>query len=205
MPETVTIVDYDAGNLTSVRLAVERLGRAALVSADPDEVRAATRLIFPGVGAAGTAMATLTQRGLDAALRDYAAAGRPLLGICLGAQIILAHSEEDDVPCLGLVPGRTERLDVPPEAKVPHMGWNNVRQARPHAVWEGVADGAQFYFVHSFAPRPAASDAAIGTTDYHGEFVSALAQQNVVACQFHPERSGPVGMSFLENFLRWNP
>jgi glutamine amidotransferase len=205
MTERVTIVDYHAGNLTSVRLAVEKLGREALVTSEPEHVRSATRLIFPGVGAAGAAMGTLRGLGLDAAMRDYCDTGRPLLGICLGAQIILEHSGEDDVPCLGLIEGCTRRLEVPPEAKIPHMGWNNVRQVRRHPIWHGIADDSQFYFVHSYAPAPADTEAAIGTTDYYCVFVSALARDNIVAFQFHPERSGRTGMALLDNFLRWEP
>jgi glutamine amidotransferase len=205
MPDVITIVDYHAGNLTSVRLAVEKLGRAAVVTSDPDEVRAAGRLIFPGVGAAGAAMATLRSLGLDEAMRDYAASGRPMLGICLGAQIILECSEEDGAECLGIVAGSVERLAVPEGAKVPHMGWNEVEQHLPHPLWDGVADGACFYFVHSFAPSPADPESILGTTDYHGPFVSALAQGSVVATQFHPERSGRVGLRLLENFLDWSP
>ncbi len=205
MAETITIVDYHAGNLTSVRLAVEKLGRAALVTSDPEQVRAAERLIFPGVGAAEAAMDTLTGLGLDAALADYAATGRPMLGICLGAQIILDFSEEGNVDCLGLIPGRVERLEVPAGVKVPHMGWNEVAFEQPHPLWEGLESGLQFFFVHSFAPAPTAPSAAIGVTDYHGQFVSALAQENVAATQFHPERSGRVGLQVLENFLSWEP
>lgn len=205
MAETITIVDYHAGNLTSVRLAVEKLGRAALVTSDAEKVRAAERLIFPGVGAAEAAMDTLSGLGLDAALADYAATGRPMLGICLGAQIILDFSEEGNVDCLGLIPGRVERLEVPAGVKVPHMGWNEVAFEQPHPLWEGLESGLQFFFVHSFAPAPTAPSAAIGVTDYHGHFVSALAQENVAATQFHPERSGRVGLQVLENFLSWEP
>ncbi|MHC4592294.1 MAG: imidazole glycerol phosphate synthase subunit HisH [Planctomycetota bacterium] len=205
MSETVTIVDYHAGNLTSVRLAVEKLGRAAAVTSDPDEVDSASRLIFPGVGAAGAAMATLRSLGLDEAVVAYAASGRPLLGICLGAQIILEHSDEDDVRCLGLVKGSVERLQVPAEAKVPHMGWNEVEQVRRHPLYHGVADRSPFYFVHSYAPAPLEAAVTIGITDYHGRFVSALASENLAACQFHPERSGRIGLKLLDNFLRWKP
>ncbi|MHC5033590.1 MAG: imidazole glycerol phosphate synthase subunit HisH [Planctomycetota bacterium] len=205
MSETVTIVDYHAGNLTSVRLAVEKLGHAVAVTSDPDGVESASRLIFPGVGAAGAAMATLRSLGLDEAVVAYAASGRPLLGICLGAQIILEHSDEDDVQCLGLVKGSVERLRVPAEAKVPHMGWNEVEQVRRHPLYHGVEDHSPFYFVHSYAPAPVEAAVAIGITDYHGRFVSALASENVAACQFHPERSGHIGLRLLDNFLRWNP
>jgi len=205
MRETVTIVDYEAGNLTSVRLAVEHLGRAALVTADPDRVRAASRLVFPGVGAADAAMDTLRSTGLAEAVTEYARTGRPFLGICLGAQIILERSEEGRTKCLGLIPGLVKRLQVPANAKVPHMGWNQVTFVRGHALWAGVQSGSSFYFVHSYAPAPSAPEATIGTTDYHGKFTSVLARENVVACQFHPERSGRVGLKVLENFLTWNP
>jgi glutamine amidotransferase len=205
MAELVTIVDYHAGNLTSVRLAVQKLGREASLTSDPEVVRSADRVIFPGVGAAGAAMTTLRSLGLANAIRDYAASGRPLLGICLGAQIVLEHSEENDAKCLGLVPGEVRQLDVPAEAKVPHMGWNALEQVRPHPVWDGLADGAQFYFVHSYAPSPADPNAAIGRTDYYGPFTSAIAQENLVAFQFHPERSGRLGLQLLDNFLKWTP
>ncbi|MFO8006346.1 MAG: imidazole glycerol phosphate synthase subunit HisH [Candidatus Brocadiia bacterium] len=205
MPREVTIVDYEAGNLTSVRLAVQELERRPEVTADPDAVREAERLIFPGVGAASAAMSSLRDLGLREAIVDYAATGRPMLGICLGAQIILERSEEGDVPCLGLMPGTVQRLSVPDGVKVPHMGWNAVTIARDHPIWNGVESESQFYFVHSYAPVPALSHAAIGLTDYHGQFVSALAVDNVVACQFHPERSGRVGLRVLGNFLEWEP
>jgi len=143
--------------------------------------------------------------GLAEAMHDYCRTGRPLLGICLGAQIILDHSAENDTACLGLIAGRTRRLDVPPDAKIPHMGWNTVRQVRPHPIWRGIGDDSHFYFVHSFAPEPADPEAAIGTTDYCRPFVSALARDGIVACQFHPERSGRAGMALLNNFLDWNP
>ncbi len=162
-------------------------------------------MIFPGVGAASAAMSSLRDLGLRGAIADYAATGRPMLGICLGAQIILERSEEGDVPCLGLIPGTVRRLGVPEGVKVPHMGWNAVTMARSHPIWDGVENESQFYFVHSYAPVPAEPHAAVGLTDYHGEFVSALAVDNIVACQFHPERSGRVGLRVLGNFLQWKP
>ncbi|MFO7957238.1 MAG: imidazole glycerol phosphate synthase subunit HisH [Candidatus Brocadiia bacterium] len=205
MKDRVTIVDYRAGNLTSVQLAVEKIGRRVLVTDEPERVRVAPRLIFPGVGAAPAAMAELRKSGLDEALADYAATGRPMLGICLGAQIILEHSEEGDVPCLRLLKGDVRRLKVPEDAKIPHMGWNAVSFVRPHPVWDGIEAGSQFYFVHSYAPAPDDAGAAIGMTDYYGDFVSALGRDNIVACQFHPERSGRIGLKLLDNFLSWNP
>jgi len=205
MSDIVTIVDYHAGNLTSVRLAVQKLGYRAAVTGDPGAVADASRLIFPGVGAATAAMDTLHAMGLGRAISAYARTGRPMLGICLGAQIILEHSQEGDTPCLGLIRGTAAKLDVPADAKVPHMGWNAVEQAREHPIWEGIENGSQFYFVHSYAPQPLDETVAVGVTDYHGRFVSALAQENIVACQFHPERSGRVGLRLLNNFLSWNP
>lgn len=205
MAPTVTIVDYEAGNLTSVRLAVEKLGRRALVTPDPEEVRRAERVVFPGVGAAGQVMDSLRRSGLGDALGEYAATGRLLLGICIGAQVILSHSDEGDVECIGLMDGEVTRLEVPEEAKVPHIGWNQVAVLRPHPLFDGVEDDSQFYFVHSYAPRPAREETVIGSTEYYAPFVSALAQDNIVATQFHPERSGRVGLKVLDNFLNWTP
>lgn len=205
MAQTITIVDYEAGNLTSVQFAVEKLGCTAQVTSRPEHVRNAQRLVFPGQGAAAQSMRALREIRLDGAIRDYVDSGRPMLGICIGAQIILDFSEEGDVECMGLVPGRVERLKVPSSAKVPHMGWNAVSFARSHPIWHDIPDGSQFYFVHSYAPAPHDEQAPIGLTDYHGTFVSALAWQNIAACQFHPERSGRIGLQLLENFLAWNP
>jgi len=201
----VSIVDYKAGNLTSVLLAVQKLGFGARLTASPEEVRSSSRVIFPGVGAAGAAMDVLTGSGLGEALVEYAASGRPLVGICLGAQIIFERSAEGDTQCLGILPGTVEPLRVPPGFKVPHMGWNAVEFSRAHPVWSGLESGSQFYFVHSFAPAPASEHLVIGRTEYCGSFVSAVARENVVAFQFHPERSGRFGLKVLENFLRWKP
>ena len=203
--QKLVIVDYKAGNLTSVRLAVEKLGREAEVSGDPEAVRAADRLIFPGVGAAGSAMRTLRETGLAEAIVEYASSGRPMAGICLGAQIIFERSAEDQARCLGIMPGSVEPLEVGPEFKVPHMGWNAVEFDADHPVWEGLESGTQFYFVHSYAVVPASNELVIGRTDYDGDFVSAVAEENVVAFQFHPERSGRLGLRVLENFLDWMP
>ena len=201
----VLIVDYGAGNLTSVRLALQRLGWEALVSERPEDVAVAGRVVFPGVGAAGSAMRRLRSSGLGQALVEYAASGRPMAGICLGAQIIFERSAEDEAECLGILPGKVEPFAPGPGLKVPHMGWNGVEFVAEHAVWEGIESGAQFYFVHSFAPVPAGREFVIGVTDYGGRFASAVATDNVVAFQFHPERSGRFGLRVLENFLRWDP
>jgi len=203
--DCVVVVDYRAGNLTSVRLALQSLGWRAVVTDRPERVRSARRVVFPGVGAAGSAMETLRATSLDEALVEYAASGRPLVGICLGAQVIFERSEEDGVRCLGILPGAVERLEVAPQLKVPHMGWNGVEFLSRHPVWEGLESGAQFYFVHGFVPVPAEPDVVIGVTHYGGPFASAVAKGNVVAFQFHPERSGRAGLAVLENFLNWTP
>jgi len=205
LEQTVVIVDYEAGNLASVRLALAKLGCACRVTGEPDQVRRAARVVFPGVGAAPQVMDRLNGSGLAEAIKEYAASGRPLLGICIGAQVIMGHSEEGDIACMGLIRGKVSRLPVPPGAKIPHMGWNAVERARPHPLLEGVDDGSQFYFVHSYAPLPHDETMTVGRTDYYGNFTSVLAAGNVVATQFHPERSGRVGLRLLDNFLSWKP
>ena len=205
MGDTVVIVDYEAGNLTSVRFAVEKLGWTGQITSDPDQILSAERVIFPGVGIATHVVDSLEHSGLGEAICEYAQTGRPLLGICIGAQVILDHSEEGDVRCLGILEGRVRRLEVPLQAKIPHMGWNVVHPARQHPLWDGIENGSQFYFVHSYAPSPANEHVTIGETDYYGMFTSAMARDNVAATQFHPERSGRVGLQLLENFLGWTP
>lgn len=202
------IIDYQAGNLTSVKLALDALGAASCITADPAVLRRADRLIFPGVGAAGTAMQTLKSTGLDAVIRSLAADGRPFLGICLGTQILFESSEEDGgVALLGLLPGRVARFrPTDPRAKVPHMGWNQVRAARPHPLLAGIPDNSDFYFVHSFYPDPARPDDVLGTTDFAGlRFAAMVGRDNLAATQFHVEKSGPVGLQLLHNFLAWRP
>ncbi len=203
----ITLVDYKAGNLTSVRLAFEYLGLPVRVTDDPAVIRAADRVVFPGVGAAASAMATLRGSGLADALREAAGQGIPFLGICLGAQIILEKSDEDKgVACLGLIPGTCREFRFGnPRVKVPQMGWNAVRRLRAHPVFEGIDDGAEFYFVHSFYPVPASAPDQLGETEYGGfTFASALARGNIVATQFHPEKSGRIGLRLLDNFARWS-
>jgi len=203
----ITLVDYKAGNLTSVRLAFEHLGHAVRVTDDPAVIRRAERIVFPGVGAAAAAMAVLRAGGLDAALREAAGRGVPFLGICLGAQIVLDRSDEDGgVAGLGLIPGavRAFRFDDA-RVKVPQIGWNGVTPLRPHPVFDGIAAGAEFYFVHSYYPDPARSADRLGETEYGGcVFASAVARNNLVAAQFHPEKSGRIGLAFLANFAAWD-
>jgi len=200
----IVIIDYQAGNLTSVVRSLKALGVEGTVTQDPAVVAQATRVIFPGVGAAGKAMATLRELGLDQALRQSFQRGIPILGICLGAQIILEHSEENDTACLGLLPGRTRALPRGEGLKIPHMGWNRVRFLRDHRIFKGLPEGAEYYFVHSYYPAPADAAMVVGVTDHGMEFPCAIGWRNLVATQFHPEKSGRFGLQILENFLAWD-
>jgi glutamine amidotransferase len=200
----IIIIDYQAGNLTSVVRSLKALGVEGRVTQDPAEVAKGSRVIFPGVGAAGKAMATLRELGLDQALRQSFARGIPILGICLGAQIVLESSEENDATCLGLLPGRTRALPRYENLKIPHMGWNRVRFLKPHPVFKNLPEGAEYYFVHSYFPAPAQADMVLGVTDHGLEFPSAIGWRNLVATQFHPEKSGRFGLQILENFLAWD-
>jgi imidazole glycerol-phosphate synthase subunit HisH len=200
----IVIIDYQAGNLTSVVRSLKALGVEGTVTQDPAVVARASRVIFPGVGAAGKAMATLKELGLDQALRQSFQRGVPILGICLGAQIILEHSEENDAACLGLLPGRTLALPRAEGLKIPHMGWNRVRFLSKHRIFKGLPEGAEFYFVHSYYPAPAQTTMVLGVTDHGMEFPSAIGWRNLVATQFHPEKSGRFGLQILENFLVWD-
>jgi len=171
-------------------------------------LRRADRIIFPGVGAAGEAMTNLRATGMDRLLGEVLAAGRPVLGICLGTQIIFERSEENDAECLGLVPGLVRRFPADMKAggrplKIPHMGWNRVAWRMDHPVFRGIPAEAEFYFVHSYYPVPADDAWAAGWTEYGIRFCSAVARNNLVAVQFHPEKSGAPGLSILENFSRW--
>lgn len=207
----IVLVDYKAGNLTSVSLALSRLGIDHRVSDDPEVVRRAGRIVFPGVGAAGSAMETLRSTGLAEALTESVKAGTPLLGICIGCQILLETSEEDGpTPCLGILPGSVVRFDFSelpePRPKIPHMGWNPVEFVRSHPLLEGVASGTHFYFVHSFYPSPSHAETTLGRTEYAGTvFSSILDGGNAVATQFHAEKSGEPGLRILSNFARWRP
>ena len=201
----VVIVDYGAGNLRSVERAVARAGFEPLVSGRPEDAAAAGVLIVPGVGAAADTMRNLRERGLVEPIRQHIAAGRPFLGVCMGLQALLTVSEEGgEHECLGVIPGRVRRL--PQGLKVPHMGWNRVRQRRPHPVFDGIPDGAYFYFVHSYYPDPEDGSVVVGDTDYGVTFASVVAADSLVATQFHPEKSGEAGLRFYENFLtRFRP
>lgn len=192
----LAIVDYKAGNLTSVRNAFAALGVEAVVTRDPEEIRAADRIVFPGVGAAKSAMENLRELGLEAAVREAAASGKPFLGICLGMQILFAHTEEDGgVDTLGILPGQVRLFPDVPGFKVPEIGWNQVR------IKDGGAkDGLEYYFVHSYYAEVVPE--TVGFTEYAGVTFTALVKKgNLWACQFHPEKSGRVGLELLKEWL----
>jgi len=197
----VVVIDYQAGNITSVVRSLRALGVESTVTESPEVVLGARRVVFPGVGAAGVAMAILKSRGLDQALREVFNRGNPILGICLGAQIVLDHSEENDTPCLGLIPGRTRALPRTPGLKIPHMGWNGVDFGGSHPVFAGLPATAEYYFVHSFYPDPAETSMVMGTTEHGIRFPSAIGWRNLVATQFHPEKSGDAGAAILSNWV----
>jgi glutamine amidotransferase len=204
----IGIVDYRAGNLTSVARALESMGESCMITNDSRLLDEASHIIFPGVGAAGAAMANLRESGLEGHLKKWAQNGKPILGICLGTQVIFERSEEDDIPCLGIIPGEVKRFpaDLRKEGqrlKIPHMGWNNVSFRKDHPVFAGIPADTEFYFVHSYYPAPSDAMWAIGWTDYGIRFCSAIARQNLIAVQFHPEKSGRLGLKLLANFCHW--
>lgn len=203
----IAIVDYNAGNLTSVRLALEYIGVECEVTQDPERILSAERVIFPGVGAAGEAIRNLHELNLMDPLRDAVASGKPFLGICLGTQVIFEFSEEDNgVACIGLIPGSVKRF-VPSDrmCKIPQMGWNTVEFKRKHPLFDGIENTSEFYFVHSYYLDATDADYVIGETEYAGvRFASAVGKGNLFATQFHPERSGRIGLKLLKNFSEWN-
>ena len=205
MTDPVFIVDYDAGNLKSVQRACAEVGMRAVISSDPERLLDAGRVIFPGVGAAGSAMRSLSRAGLDAALKSAIGRGKPVLGICLGLQISMDHSEEQDTRTLGIVPGTVKRFRFDrPELKIPHMGWNEVRPVKAHPLLEGIEPGDEFYFVHGYYPVPRRDEDVCALTHYETQFASAVGWGSYFATQFHPEKSGRVGLRLLEKFSRWN-
>jgi imidazole glycerol-phosphate synthase subunit HisH len=196
---TIAVLDYGSGNLHSVARAVERVGGSPLVCDDAAAVEASDALVVPGVGRFGACMRSLTARGLDVVVRRFAGGGRPVLGVCLGMQILLDGSEEDPVSGLGLLPGLSTRLEG--DVKVPHMGWNSVHWVAPHRFVEGIPSGTRFYFVHSFAPD-AGRPHTVGLARHGRTFSAALARGNVFGTQFHPEKSGDAGLAIYEAFVK---
>jgi imidazole glycerol-phosphate synthase subunit HisH len=202
MDGAIAIVDYGMGNLRSVQKAFEHVGHSACVTDDPETIAAAPGVVLPGVGAFGACMTNLAGRGLVEPVLSAIRSGRPFLGICLGMQLLFEESEEfGPVRGLGVFPGRIVRFAPDPERKVPHMGWNTLRIARPAPLLAGVDEGAYVYFVHSYYPVPADPTLVATATPYGPEFASSVARDNVFACQFHPEKSQRVGLRMLENFV----
>lgn len=199
----IGVIDYRAGNAPSVGYALERLGIAHRLVATAAGLDGVDRIILPGVGAARATIDSLEESGLVAPLTERVTADRtPFLGICIGLQVLLEHSEEGDVDCLGWVPGQVRRF--PDSLRVPQIGWNAVRPTRPHPVTDGLGADAYCYFVNSFFAQPADAADALGVTEYGAEFCSVIGRANIVATQFHAEKSGPVGLALLERFSRWD-
>jgi len=206
----IAIIDYNAGNITSVARALQNIGQDFVITNDQKKLNSASHVIFPGVGAAGEAMVYLREQKLDEWLKRWFVTGKPLMGICLGTQIILDYSEENDTSCVGLVAGETKRfpdklMSGNEGLKIPQMGWNNVNLLHRHPVFENIPSDAEFYFVHSYYPAPADKEVVLGVTEYGISFCSVLAKKNLVAMQFHPEKSGRPGLQILKNFCMWRP
>ena len=211
--QTIAVVDYGMGNLRSVVNALQVVAESrdrVLLTSDPQQVTAADRVVFPGQGAAGDCMRAIDEYGLREAIVT-AATERPFLGICMGMQVLIEHSEENQgTDCLGIFKGRvnyfgdghTDQSGV--KLKVPHMGWNQVTQTQPHPLWHSIADGSRFYFVHSYYLDVEDSQLVTGTTEYGFSFTSAIARDNLFALQCHPEKSADTGLQLLRNFIRWD-
>ncbi|MDR0304938.1 MAG: imidazole glycerol phosphate synthase subunit HisH [Chitinispirillales bacterium] len=200
----VTIVDYDAGNLTSVYRALKHIGVSAQISNDPQKIASAERIIFPGVGHAKSAMASLKQKGIDAALKNAFDKKIPILGICLGTQIILSRSQEGGVDTLGLIDGECVKFNLTDKTlKIPHMGWNNIKIRQKHFILKDLQDNDEMYFVHSY--YPVLPQKNVYAESVHGiKFACAIGCKNLFAVQFHPEKSGESGLKILKNFSLWS-
>ena len=208
----IAVIDYGMGNLRSVAKALEHVApdRSIVVTSDPAEILAAERVVFPGQGAMPDCVRELDSRDLRRAVHE-AAASKPFLGICIGLQLLFEHSEEGNVDGLGILPGQVKRF---PQArmvdaagsklKVPHMGWNEVRQTGDHPMWKGIAKDARFYFVHSYYVEPVNAALETAYTEYPARFTSAVGRDNIFAVQFHPEKSQQAGLSLLFNFVNWD-
>ncbi|MBN2618457.1 MAG: imidazole glycerol phosphate synthase subunit HisH [Spirochaetales bacterium] len=195
----IGIVDYNAGNLTSVKSALNFIGADYVVSSSHNELMECDKLIFPGVGEASWAMDQLSQRDLKRTMQDFKESGKPILGICLGSQIILDFSEESSTECLGLIPGKALRFPSDMGLKIPHIGWNTVVH-NGKGIFKGIPENASFYFVHSYYVKPLNERNIIGVTNYGIDFCSSVQFENITAFQFHPEKSGEVGLQLLRNF-----
>ena len=199
----VAVIDYDAGNTLSVTRALDKVGARVDLTADPERVEAADAVVLPGVGAFGDCMKKLRERGMDLACREAFRSGKPFLGVCVALQVIFDDSEESPgAEGLGLLPGSVRRFKSG-DLKVPHMGWNELRLVREHPVLDGL-DGEAFYFVHSYYPEPAEGADLVGETEYGVRFCAAAGRENLLAVQFHPEKSSRAGLRLYENFLAWS-
>ena len=206
----IAVIDYGMGNLRSVSKALEHVAPSAsvVVTSDPATILAAERVVFPGQGAARDCMREIEGRNLRNVIVEVART-KPFLGICMGLQVLFEHSEEGDTPCLGIFPGQVTRFPPPASTgeklKVPHMGWNNVFQARPHPLWAGIEDGSRYYFVHSYFVEPANPEIIACHAHYPFPFTCGVASDNIFAVQFHPEKSADAGLTLLGNFINWDP
>lgn len=197
----IALINYGAGNIRSVKNAVDRLGYAVRITSDPDEVLAADTVILPGVGAAADTVAGLKKLNLVEPVRKIIAEDRPFMGICIGMQVLLTATEEGGWnQCLDIFPGMVRKL--PGGQKIPHMGWNQVKQTADSPVFKGIPDNSYFYFVHSYYPDPEDKTLVAGETEYGMTFCSVITRGNLVATQFHPEKSGETGLRIFDNFLR---
>ncbi len=207
----IVIIDYNAGNLASVAHAVAHLGFKCIITKDIKIIDKAERIIFPGVGAAGSAMESLKALNLDNAIKNAFLKGKPILGICLGTQIIMTHSDENNTKCIGIIKGNVRPFDSQLQdkagtiLKIPHMGWNRLKIKNNHQVLSGLKEEDEFYFVHSFYPDPEKIENTLAYTDYGISFSSVTGFDNIIATQFHPEKSGIPGLKLLDNFCRWQP
>lgn len=198
----IAIIDYGAGNLRSVINAITALGYQAVITSRPEEILRAKAVFLPGVGAGGDTMISLQKLGLTGTIRQLVAEQKPLFGICIGLQILFTGTEEDGWhECLNIIPGRVKKL--PPGLKIPHMGWNQVKQNITHPLFDGIPDNTNFYFVHSYYGDPEDKSVVAAQTDYGIPFCSAIAKGNLVATQFHPEKSGEMGLKVYDNFIRF--
>ena len=204
----IAVIDYEAGNIRSVQRALQAVAgpdASVEVTSDPAKIRDAYAAVFPGQGAAGQCMTNLNSTHLSEVVRERINSGRPFMGVCVGLQLLFSNLEEDDTAGLDVLPGTVRRFPDRPGLKVPQIGWNVVRQAKASPLWEKVPDNSYFYFVHSYYPDPArwAVDSVVGVTDYGFDFASAFSKDNWMATQFHPEKSGKLGLQLYTNFLKF--